>query len=216
MAESAAARARGLEVRRPRRRAAQRRAAAAAPAQQQQQQQQRRQLLPERRAALLATTAAVFLFGAPGAARAERNDAVLKSLREKERASAAEDGAVLRRLERARGEVERARTLVRTGALEDARSLLRKGALSGLRADLGSAAAFLREERPRFADEEAAQCVARLNELDDALRRAQQRSGKGERGSSATTVEAADKAAELIAALDAAIAPLRNIDNKIR
>ncbi len=121
------------------------------------------------RRAFLATTSALCLASAPASSLAA-NDAVLAALKAKESADLVEGGAVQTRLNAALDELRRAQQLASVGEYANARQLLRKGALEQVRGDLVKVGAYLRVQRPTFAEFEALAVTGGLDAFDGSMR----------------------------------------------
>lgn len=121
------------------------------------------------RRAFLATASALCLASAPASSLAA-NDAVLAALKAKESADLVEGGAVQTRLNAALDELRRAQQLASVGEYANARQLLRKGALEQVRGDLVKVGAYLRVQRPTFAEFEGLAVTGGLDAFDGSMR----------------------------------------------
>ena len=81
-----------------------------------------------------------------------------------------EGGAVQTRLNAALDELRRAQQLASVGEYANARQLLRKGALEQVRGDLVKVGAYLRVQRPTFAEFEALAVTGGLDAFDGSMR----------------------------------------------
>ena len=106
----------------------------------------------------------------PPASSLAANDAVLAALKAKESADLVEGGAVQTRLNAALDELRRAQQLASVGEYANARQLLRKGALEQVRGDLVKVGAYLRVQRPTFAEFEGLAVTGGLDAFDGSMR----------------------------------------------
>eukprot|EP00238_Polyblepharides_amylifera_P004681 CAMPEP_0196584132 /NCGR_PEP_ID=MMETSP1081-20130531/45883_1 /TAXON_ID=36882 /ORGANISM="Pyramimonas amylifera, Strain CCMP720" /LENGTH=165 /DNA_ID=CAMNT_0041905237 /DNA_START=304 /DNA_END=801 /DNA_ORIENTATION=+ len=123
------------------------------------------------RRSTLFVTIGTTLFGAPlGAWAAERNDAIMKSLKNLDRRNEVESGEVVYRLRKAQGQLQRAVSLAKIREYTRARELLRGGDVDTIRDDLKNLEAYLVKERPTFSTFEELALIGSLEAFDNILR----------------------------------------------
>mmetsp|Transcript_13628 Transcript_13628/g.26180 ORF Transcript_13628/g.26180 Transcript_13628/m.26180 type:complete len:213 (+) Transcript_13628:66-704(+) len=123
------------------------------------------------RRVVLNTVLGVVITGvSPFANAADRNDAIMKSLRDLKQKQAVEDGQVLSRLRKAQAQLERSKLLADAGEYDNARQLLRGGSVDTIRDDLKKAETYLAAVRPTFDVFEETALIGALEAFDNAMR----------------------------------------------